>query len=610
MLTSGGLGVRIGVLGPVVAWRDGVEVDLRGPVHRAVLARLVVAGGRSVTVDALVDDLWTVPPAGAVAAVRTFVAALRRALEPDRPPRAPSSVLVTVGSGYALRTPPGGIDVEEFTAALTSQVTGDLERALGLWRGPALDGLGEQPWADGVRNRWVDDRLRAVELLAAARLREGVEAVADLQTHVAEHPWREEGWRLLATALAAGGRRAEALQVLRTARSVLVDELGLDPGPGLRQTEAELLATPTAGRWPSAVDALTHLAVSGGEGLQAARRGRSATLDAVAGLEARAAARVVAGFGVPALWSRADDPDQAARIVSLTEELLTGEVPDVTRARLLATLAIERRGVGGASTAAHEAELLARALGNPEVLVRALNARFLASFEHPGGTELRRGIGTELVEVSYRQELAPFEILGHLVLLQTACATGDLAAAEQHRARAAELGDLEDTPLVGVFSKGFDVLRSAMTGAPVPVVVEGYRAVAQELASSGMPGLSDGFLPLAVAAAHVQHDRPVPAECAAGPWRPWTEPLVQLGAGDRAGARETLDRVPGTPPGHLAVLLDCLLAVAAADLGDRDLAAELLFRLEPVQGEFAGAGTGLVTAGPVAGFTARLGGLR
>ncbi|NUT35294.1 MAG: winged helix-turn-helix domain-containing protein, partial [Hamadaea sp.] len=77
------MAVTFGVLGPVVAWDTaGTPIDLRGPRHRAVLARLVAARGRMVPVDRLVDDLWQQPPAGAVGAVRTFVAALRRAIEP------------------------------------------------------------------------------------------------------------------------------------------------------------------------------------------------------------------------------------------------------------------------------------------------------------------------------------------------------------------------------------------------------------------------------------------------------------------------------------------------------------------------------------------------
>ncbi|WP_410050092.1 hypothetical protein [Actinomadura sp. CNU-125] len=89
-MSSYNRGVRFGVLGPVAAWDDkGNAVGLRGPRHRAVLARLIVARRRVVPVGVLVDDLWDDPPPDAVGVVRTFVAALRRAVEPDRPPRAP-----------------------------------------------------------------------------------------------------------------------------------------------------------------------------------------------------------------------------------------------------------------------------------------------------------------------------------------------------------------------------------------------------------------------------------------------------------------------------------------------------------------------------------------
>jgi DNA-binding SARP family transcriptional activator len=87
--------VVFGVLGPLQAEDGGRLLDLRGPRHREVLARLLVARGRVVSVARLVDDLWDDPPEGAVGAVQTFVGALRRALEPDRPPRSPARLLVT-----------------------------------------------------------------------------------------------------------------------------------------------------------------------------------------------------------------------------------------------------------------------------------------------------------------------------------------------------------------------------------------------------------------------------------------------------------------------------------------------------------------------------------
>lgn len=117
--------VRFGVLGPVVAWDGtGAPLDVKGPRHRALLGRLVVARRRVVPVSRLVDDLWADPPAGALSAVRTFVAALRRALEPQRPPREPARLLVTEGPGYALRAAPDAVDACRFEAAVGGLVLG------------------------------------------------------------------------------------------------------------------------------------------------------------------------------------------------------------------------------------------------------------------------------------------------------------------------------------------------------------------------------------------------------------------------------------------------------------------------------------------------------
>jgi DNA-binding SARP family transcriptional activator len=245
--------VRFGVLGPLVAEDEHGPVDVKGPRHRAVLARLLVARGRVVPVDRLVDDLWETPPDGAVGALQTFVSALRRAIEPDRPPRAPATVLVTASPGYALRT--DDVDALRFEADVAA--SGDLlarhraedalsrvDTALALWRGPAYAGFDDQPWARAEITRLTELRLLATERRAAALLAVGRarEAVPDLEAHVGDHPWREDGWRMLALAMYRAGRQGDALAALRRARQVLADELGVDPGPGLRQVEADILA--------------------------------------------------------------------------------------------------------------------------------------------------------------------------------------------------------------------------------------------------------------------------------------------------------------------------------------------------------------------------------
>ncbi|MFG2057215.1 BTAD domain-containing putative transcriptional regulator [Micromonospora sp. NPDC048930] len=248
-------GVTFGVLGPVRAADDRGPVPLKGTRQRAVLARLLVARGRVVPVDRLVADLWAEPPEGAVAAVRTFVADLRRALEPDRPPRQPARLLVTAPPGYALHAAPDAVDAGRFEAAVgeagelraagrAGPALAALDDALALWRGPAYAEFADEPWARAEIDRLDELRMLAVERRAEALLALGrtAEAASDLRAHTAAHPFREEAWQLLAVALYRSGRQGDALAALRRARAVLVAELGVDPGPGLRRLEADILA--------------------------------------------------------------------------------------------------------------------------------------------------------------------------------------------------------------------------------------------------------------------------------------------------------------------------------------------------------------------------------
>ncbi|MFF0122087.1 BTAD domain-containing putative transcriptional regulator [Micromonospora arida] len=247
--------VTFGVLGPVIAATERGPVPLRGHRQRLVLGRLLIAHGRVVPVDRLVDDLWEVAPDGAVGAIRTFVADLRRALEPDRPPRQPPRILVTEPPGYALKAAPDAVDAGQFEAAVgeaarllaarrPAPALAALESALGLWRGPAYADCANESWAVAEINRLDELRMLAVERRAEALLAVGRpdEAAADLPAHLANHPLREDAWRLLATARYRAGRQGDALAALREARHVLVTELGVDPGPELRRLEADILA--------------------------------------------------------------------------------------------------------------------------------------------------------------------------------------------------------------------------------------------------------------------------------------------------------------------------------------------------------------------------------
>ncbi|MFF4773588.1 BTAD domain-containing putative transcriptional regulator [Microtetraspora fusca] len=242
------------VLGTFDAIGGNGPAELGGPRQRSVLARLLVARGHVVPVERIIDDLWRdQPPPSALASVQAYVSNLRRVLEPRRTARTPARVLVTVPPGYAIRG--GEVDAwrfEELVRRGADLLAGgdpraalrQAEEALRLWNGPAYAEFATADWAVTEIMRLEELHALAVEQWAAAAIALGApgSAVADLQAHVAAHPLREEGWRLLAVALYRQGRQGDALSVLRQARERLADELGVDPGPALRRLESDILA--------------------------------------------------------------------------------------------------------------------------------------------------------------------------------------------------------------------------------------------------------------------------------------------------------------------------------------------------------------------------------
>ena len=107
--------MRVTVLGAASVQRAGVPVDLGGPKVRSLLAALALYAGRPVSPDRIIDLLWQQnPPPAVTASLQTYVAKLRRAVEPDRAARAPSTVLLTSTAGYALHLPPGVLDCTAF----------------------------------------------------------------------------------------------------------------------------------------------------------------------------------------------------------------------------------------------------------------------------------------------------------------------------------------------------------------------------------------------------------------------------------------------------------------------------------------------------------------
>ncbi|MFE6474670.1 AfsR/SARP family transcriptional regulator [Streptomyces rochei] len=640
--------VTFGVLGPVTAERAGDALALKGPRHRAVLARLILARRRVVPLDRLVRDLWEEPPPRAVGAVRTFVGDLRRALEPDRPPRAPARLLVTEGPGYALRAAPDDVDAWRFEAAVAeadrlpaAQAPDRLRAALAQWRGPAYAEFAGEEWTRGERSRLTELRLRAVERRAEilVDLGRAAEAVPDLDAHLTEHPWREEAWRLLALALYRTGRQADALAVLRRARDLLARHLGVDPGPGLRRLEARVLAQDpdldppgepaeaAARLWARATEAydravaagsharlestvglLRGLAVTGGGGLQAASRQRVAAIAAAEETgDAELTARVIGSYDVPANWTRSDDPVLARQVVAAAERTLAalpdGPAAAPARCRLLATVAVESRGVRSprGPRAAAEAERLARGLDDPALLAFALNGAFMQSCTAAGTASRRDAIGAELVELSARHGMVNHAVLGHLIRLQARSALADLLGADEHADAVDLIAARHERPLAGVFTAWYRALRLAVTGGPYDRAEAAFRSAAALLEGAGMPGLERGLLPLALLGLRLFRGRPADVDPRAdwGPYRPWAEPFALLADGRRTEARTALRSLAEPPPDLLYEALCCAEAALALALGDRTALERTYERLLPAAGEIAGAGSGLLTFGPV-----------
>jgi DNA-binding SARP family transcriptional activator/Tfp pilus assembly protein PilF len=242
--------VRFAVLGPVRAWRGDAEVKLGSPQQRAVLAMLLVHEGAQVTSEGLVDGVWgDRAPDTAFHVIRVYVHRLRQALGREEPGQ-----IRSVGGGYALDVDAQLCDLTRFTQLLAEArqaradgnpaVATDLyAEGLELWTGPALAGV-PGPYAATQRGRLKELRLSAQEehLAAVMDLRRYDQAATELSALAEAHPLRERLRELQMLALYGAGRQAEALEAFGRTRLLLREELGVDPGPGLRAMHERILA--------------------------------------------------------------------------------------------------------------------------------------------------------------------------------------------------------------------------------------------------------------------------------------------------------------------------------------------------------------------------------
>jgi DNA-binding SARP family transcriptional activator/WD40 repeat protein len=249
--------MRIAVLGPLeVLTDDGTPVPVPGAKERLLLAVLAAGAPDVVSADRLMDTLWAdAQPITARKSLQAHLVRLRSSLEPGRPKGSTGRYVVRRGAGYALALDRASLDAlrmpdlaarghAELATGHADAAAKALRAAVDLWRGEPYADWPDAAFAETERRRLAEVRRNAREGLLRAELALGRQAnvLPELERLVAEEPLQERWWQLLMLALYRAGRQGDALSAGRRARSLLAEELGADPGPDLRETEAAILA--------------------------------------------------------------------------------------------------------------------------------------------------------------------------------------------------------------------------------------------------------------------------------------------------------------------------------------------------------------------------------
>jgi class 3 adenylate cyclase/predicted ATPase len=236
------------ILGPLEVYEQNCQVELGGRKQRALLGVLLLHANEPISSERLIDELWGArPPARAHKLVQGYVSGLRKVLGAER--------LVTRPPGYLVLVEPAELDLLDFDrlaaearAAQEPRLVAErLREALALWRGSALADLRLEGFAASEAERLNELRLTTLLTRIEADLELGrhVELVGELESLVAAHPLQERLRALLMLALYRSGRQADALELYRATRTLLADELGLDPSPELQRLERLVLTHDT-----------------------------------------------------------------------------------------------------------------------------------------------------------------------------------------------------------------------------------------------------------------------------------------------------------------------------------------------------------------------------
>ena len=346
-----------GLLGPLEVLAEQGVVEIRGQMQRRLLAVLLVHARTVVSADRLIDILWAgEPPLEARQGLWTCVARLRQALA-GRAGAATDSLLITRSPGYLIAAEPDQIDAARFEGLIVAAsrladdepqtAAGLIDRALGLWRGAALEEFSDEMFAAAEATRLDELRLSVTEDRFEIDLVLGPHAslIGPLSGFAAEHPLRERPRAQLMRALYHCGRQAEALEVFRSYRELLDRELGLEPSvalrtlqtqilrqatelgwqsPKARQGPPEIAVAATGSRLPSAMTSLVGRDKEVDAAVQAVSEARLVTLTGVGGvgktrLALRTAAVAAAGFADGLCWcelASVTDPEAVAPAVA------------------------------------------------------------------------------------------------------------------------------------------------------------------------------------------------------------------------------------------------------------------------------------------------------
>ena len=247
--------IRFALLGPLAVVDSGAQIALSSPVHRVLLAVLLLNANKPVSASELTDAIWDgTPPATARASLQNHVMRLRRVLGTTAGRR-----LVTRAPGYLIEVRDGELDVNSFEKLRDSgrsaarrgawpDATSRLLAALNLWTGEPLSNVRPCHLLAAEAQRLTELRLQTMELRLEAELRGGQHAdvIGELRSLTAAHPLRERFRELLMVALYRDSRQAEALAAYRDMRTTLVDEFGIEPGARLQRLHQQILAADPA----------------------------------------------------------------------------------------------------------------------------------------------------------------------------------------------------------------------------------------------------------------------------------------------------------------------------------------------------------------------------